>query len=229
MFTHPIFQTSVELILGFFTLLIVTRVVRKTQINQLSPFDFISSIVLGELLGNAVYDDEVKIWSVIFALTLWSILMILVEIATQKSFTVRKLTEGGPTIIIKNGQIDYESLKKEKLDVNELLSALRQKDAFSVHEVEFAILEPSGNISVLKKSKYNTPTLEDFKLDYKKVYLSVSLIIDGKVMKNNLNSIGFDEKWLEKQLSHFKVENIEDVFYAEWKQDEGMYVTLRKA
>jgi len=227
MFESPIFQLTVELIVGFFALFAVTKFVRKSQINEITPFDFISAIVLGELLGNAIYDEKIRIWSVIYALLLWSTLMYIVEKITQKFRKTRKLLEGDPAIIIRNGQIDFEVIKKEKLDINELLSILRQKDAFSIREIEFAILEQSGNISVLKKSKYDTPTTEDMNLSCKPVYLAITLILDGQILKDNLNAIGFDENWLLNQVHMFGIPNIEDVFYSDWKQDEGIHAVAR--
>jgi len=227
MFESPLFQLTIELIIGFFALFAVTKFVRKSQINEITPFDFISAIVLGELLGNAIYDEKIKIWSVIYALVLWSTLMLIIEKTTQKFRKTRKLLEGDPAIIIRNGQIDFEVIKKEKLDINELLSILRQKDAFSIREIEFAILEQSGNISVLKKSKYDTPTAEDMNLSYKPVYLSITLILDGEILNDNLTAIGFDENWLLDQVHMFGIQNIEDVFYADWKQDEGIHVVPR--
>lgn len=229
MFEAPIFQLTTELIIGFLILLTVTRVIRKSQINAISPFDFISAIVLGELLGNAIYDEEIKIWSVAYAVTLWGGLMYLAETITQKFRRTRKVMEGEPAIIIRDGQIDYNVIKREKLDINELLSMLRQKDAFSIREIEFAILEQSGNISVLKKSQYDHPTKEDMKLPYKDVCIPVNLILDGEVLADNLEGIGFDEVWLVKQLHAFSVRKIEDVFYAEWRKNDGLHVVTRKS
>jgi len=224
MLNSSFFQLTVELLVGFFALFAVTKIIRKTQINEITPFDFISAIILGELLGNAIYDDEVKIWSVLYALAMWGALMYLVEKLTQKYRRTRKILEGDPAIIIRNGQIDFNVIKKEKLDINELLSILRQKDAFSIREIEFAILEQSGNISVLKKSKYNNPTSEDFNLPEKPMYMPINLILDGEILEDNLKAIGFDRNWLENQLKAFGIADIRDVFYADWKQDEGIHV-----
>ncbi|MBM7614389.1 DUF421 domain-containing protein [Alkaliphilus hydrothermalis] len=229
MLDSPFVQLTLELVTGFFALFAVTKVIRKTQINEITPFDFISAIILGELVGNALYDEEVKIWSVIYALALWGALMYVVESITQKYRKTRKLLEGDPAIIIRNGQIDFNVIKKEKLDINELLSILRQKDAFSIREIEFAILEQSGNISVLKKSKYNNPTFEDLNLPDKPMYMPINLILDGEVLEDNLKVIGFGREWLENQVKTFGVDEIKDVFFADWKQDEGIHVvSLRK-
>jgi uncharacterized membrane protein YcaP (DUF421 family) len=227
MFEFEIKQITIELIIGFIALLVVSRVIRKTQIKQLTPFDFISAIVLGELLGNAVYDPNVKLWSVIYALILWSVLMLIVEIITQKFNKSRKVIEGEPAIIIRHGQIDYKVIKREKLDINNLLSMLRQKNCFSIREVEYAILEQGGDISILKKSEYDNPKSQDLNLPFKPVFLPVSLILDGVVLKENLEAVGFDEEWLIKQVKNSGLKNIKEVFFAEWKEDEGIHIVPR--
>lgn len=219
-----ILSLTIELIIGFFALLIITKVLGKKQINQITPFDFISALVLGELLGNAIYDEKINIVFILYAMVLWACLMYIVEILTQKFKGTRAFFEGKPTILIRKGQIDYRELKKERLDINELLSMLRQKDIFSVREVEYAILEPGGLISVLKKSKYESPTRQDLNLIEKPVYLSVTLIADGEILWENLEESGYDEKWLKNQIKMQGVDKIKDVFYAEWKEDEGIYV-----
>lgn len=227
MFEFEIKQITIELIIGFIALLVVSRVIRKTQIKQLTPFDFISAIVLGELLGNAVYDPNVKLWSVIYALILWSVLMLIVEIITQKFNKSRKVIEGEPAIIIRHGQIDYKVIKREKLDINNLLSMLRQKNCFSIREVEYAILEQGGDISILKKSEYDNPKSQDLNLPFKPVFLPVSLILDGVVLKENLEAVGFDEEWLIKQVKNSGLKSIKEVFFAEWKEDEGIHIIPR--
>lgn len=221
-------HTTIELILGFIALLIVTKLIGNRQISQITPFDFISAIVLGELLGNAVYDRDISIFNILYSLFLWGLLMVTVEMLTQKYLKVRGFLEGNPSIVIRNGMIDREQLKKNKIDINELQNLLRQKDVFSIREVEYAILESDGKISVLKKSKYATPTNEDLKLPEKPVYLPVTFIVDGEALWDNVKACGFEEKWLEKQLKMQGIDKIEDVFYAEWKQDEGIHIVPLK-
>lgn len=150
--------------------------------------------------------------------------MFIIEKLTQKFRRLRKLFDGDPAIIIRNGQIDFNVIKREKLDINELLSMLRQNKVFSIREVEYAILESSGLISIVKKSKYSNPTIEDLNLTEKPNYLPISLILDGEIIYDNLKIIGFDEAWLKNQIHAFGVGKIKDIFYAEWKQDEGMHV-----
>ncbi len=215
---------TIELLVGFFALLILTKALGKTQITQITPFDFISSLVLGELVGNAIYDKHVNIKSILYAVFLWGVLIYVVEWITQKFRGTRGILEGNPSIVIHHGKIDRDQLKKNKLDINQLQNLLRQKDVFSLREVEFAILETNGSISVLKKSDYQQPTKQDFNLKPAKGYLSVDIISDGKVDLENLHDAGFDENWLHKTLQAHKVDHPEEVLLLEWKQDEGVFL-----
>lgn len=217
-------QITIELFFGFIALLVAAKILGKTQISQLTPFDFISALVLGELVGNSVYDPEIHLGSIIYALILWTALIFSVEKLTQKFRGLRATFEGNPSIVIRQGKIDRKELKANNLDINQLQQMLRQeKDIFSVREVEYMILEPNGKVSVLKKQKYDSPTLQDLSLKQKPVYLPITLISDGKVDKDNLREAGYDEEWLLKQLKKKDITSVEDVFYAEWKEDEGLF------
>ncbi|MBC6972606.1 DUF421 domain-containing protein [Bacillus sp. Xin] len=217
-------QITIELVVGFFVLLIAAKLLGKTQISQLTPFDFVSAIVLGELVGNSIYDSKVKVWSILYAVFVWVILIYTIEVLTQKWRKTRNIFEGNPSIIIRNGCIDRKQLSANHLDINQLHQMLRQqKDIFSIREVEYMILEPNGKISVLKKPKYASPTIEDLSLKQKAVYLPISLISDGEVVKDNLKQAGFDENWLFKQIKRKGIIRFEDVLYAEWKPNEGFF------
>ncbi|MBS4534749.1 DUF421 domain-containing protein [Clostridium sp. D2Q-14] len=227
MVIEKFFDLTIELIFGFFALLAITKFLGKTHIDQITPFDFISALVLGELLGNAIYDENISIVYIMYAIFIWALLIFIIEKITQKFRKTRKILQGDPSLIIRHGKIDYNVIKREKLDINELLSLLRQKDVFSIREVEYGILEPGGKISILKKSKYDNPTIEDLNLPEKVTYLPVNLVLDGEILYDNLNAIGYDEEWLKNQIHMYGVEKIEEVFYAEWKQDEGIHVVPR--
>lgn len=218
----------IELILGFVALFIITKIIGKRQISQITPFDFISAIVLGELLGNAIYDEDIGLIHIISTLFIWGILMLTVEMITQKSLKSRGLLEGKPSIVIRNGMIDRNELRKNRIDINELQNLLRQKDVFSVREVEYGILEADGKVTVLKKPKYTQPTLDDLNLKQKPVYLPVTLISDGEVLWDNLRDSGHNEKWLQNQLNMYNINDVKQVFYAEWMKDEGMHIVPLK-
>jgi uncharacterized membrane protein YcaP (DUF421 family) len=216
-------NTAGELILGFMALFLITKVIGRRQLSQITPFDFISAIVLGELLGNAIYDRDIGITYILGTLSLWAVLMLLVELLSQKFLSLRGFLEGNPSIVIRHGMIDRKELKKNKIDINELENLLRQKDVFSVREVEYALLEANGKLSVLKNFKYTQPTADDLNLAEKPVCLPVTLISDGKILWDNVMDSGFDKKWLQNQLNQQGFSDAKEVFYAEWKDDEGMH------
>lgn len=223
-----IVSTFTELIIGFIALFIITKLIGKRQLSQITPFDFISSIVLGELLGNAIYDNEIGILYLLSTLLLWGILITIIEWLSIKYMKLRGILEGNPSIVIRNGMIDRKELKKNRIDINELQNLLRQKDIFSVREVEYAILESDGKLSVLKKSKYAQPTIEDLNLPQKDVDLPVTLISDGEVLWDNLEDSGLNEKWLKNQLGKYDINDAAEVFYAEWEKHGGIHIVPLK-
>lgn len=222
-------RIALELVIGFSALFLMTKLLGKATLAQITAFDFISAIVLGELVGNALYVKEIGIGSILFAVALWGLMIFVVEWCTQKFRKSRTFLEGKPTIIIRNGHMDRNAMKKEKMDIDMLQNLLRQKDVFSIREVEFAILETDGTVSVLKKSQYATPTMEDMQKPRKPVYLPVTIIDDGEVDWENLKAAGLNEEWLLKNLRLHHIHDYNDIFYCEWKKDEGIFIEKMKA
>lgn len=212
-----------DLIFGFFALFILTKILGKTQISQITAFDFISAIVLGELLGNALYDEKIGIPQIAFVVTIWGGLMYTTELITQKFKRSRHLLEGSPVIIIKNGKLVRDEMKKNKLDVNQLKHMLRSKDVFSLDEVEYAILETDGMISVLRKSEFQTPTRKDLKLAPEPVRLPITLINDGEIIYDNLREKNLTEEWLLNELEKQDYK-LEDIFHAEYEKDKELQI-----
>ncbi|WP_425516481.1 YetF domain-containing protein [Ornithinibacillus massiliensis] len=217
-------QMLVDTIFGFFALFLLTKILGKTQISQLTAFDFISAIILGELVGNALFDDNSGILQIGYVLLLWGSLLYVTEIITQKFKSTRPLLEGSPEIVIRKGKLIRDVMKKNKLDINQLQHMLRGKDVFTLREVEYAILETNGTLSVLKKSDFQTPTRKDMKLAPQPANLSVTLINDGEIIYDNLQERNLTEEWLMDELKEQGYDNVKDVFYAEYMKDEELLV-----
>ncbi|MFC7062822.1 DUF421 domain-containing protein [Halobacillus seohaensis] len=217
-------RIGIESLFGFGALFVLTKVLGKSQITQITAFDFIAALVLGELVGNALYDKEVGIGQIAFAVFLWGLLIFVTETFTEKFKGSRKLLEGSPSIVINQGQIDYEQLKSSKLDINQLQHLLRSKDVFSIKDVQFAVLETDGTISVMKKSASVTPTRGDMNLPLPPVALPRVLISDGEVLWDNLNELGYDKNWLIAELHTQNYDDIEDVFIGEYTPGEQLFV-----
>lgn len=215
-------EIFLELIFGYIALFILTKLMGKTQITQITPFDFISALILGELVGNAIYDNEVKISKVIFAVVIWGILIFTTEIITQKKKGLRKLLEGEPSIVIRKGKIDYNVLKKVHMDINQLQHLLRSKNVFSVRECEYAIIETDGSVSVLRKPNFRNVTVQDLNLPLSSVTLPVTLILDGEIEEDNLKMIHWDKKRLLDMIKQQGFQSEKDVLYAEWKEGEPL-------
>ncbi|WP_226530501.1 YetF domain-containing protein [Metabacillus niabensis] len=217
-------QITIELFFGFIALFVITRILGKTQITQITTFDFISALVLGELVGNAVFDDQVSIAEIFYAVFIWGLLIFILEMITQKWSRTRGFLEGKPTIIIREGQIQRDSLKKCKLDINQLQHLIRSKGVFSIRELEYAVLETDGTVSILKKAKFENPTKSDLQVNQENVHIPITIISDGKVLKENLIEAGFNYTWLEQQLKQQNIFRTEEVLYAEWLEGKGLHV-----
>ncbi|MCT2535677.1 DUF421 domain-containing protein [Aquibacillus koreensis] len=214
----------VETFFGFVALFVITKVIGKTQISQLTAFDFISALIFGELVGNAIFDDKAGIKEIAFAVFLWGALLYVTEFLTQRFKRTRSIFEGKPNMIIHKGKLQREEMRKSKLDMNQLLHLLRAKDAFSVKEVDYAILETDGSLSVLKKSLNQSPTRHDMNLMEQKVALPFMLINDGEIIEDSLKEVGKDNTWLTNELQKQNINSYKDVFYAEYKKGEALYV-----
>ncbi|MRX71911.1 DUF421 domain-containing protein [Bacillus lacus] len=217
-------RIGIELIVGFFGLFVVSKFLGKTQITQITAFDFISALVLGELVGNAVYDKDIGLSEVLFAITVWGALIYMIEMVTQKSLRARTFFEGKPTIIIHKGRILRKNLGREKLDLNQLQHLLRAKGVFSITEIEFAILETDGSINVMRKSEYDTPTRKDLHVPFDPAVFPITLIVDGDVLWSNVKAAGFSDEWLKNQLTLQGIKNERDVFFAEWIEGKGLHI-----
>lgn len=215
---------AIELLCGFAALFIITRILGKNQLSQITPFDFISALILGELLGNAVYDHETSLGEILYASAIWGLLMFLIEFLTQKFTKTRKIFEGQPSIVIHKGNIVYNALKKNRLDINQLQNLIRQKGYFSLQEVEYAILETNGSVSVLPKAQFDVPKMQDLNLPTKPVTLPMTLILDGRVLHDNMLELGIDKNWLNGQLQANNISDPKEVLYAEWKANQPLYI-----
>jgi len=215
-----------ELVVGFFTILIVLKFLGKIQFSQITPFDFITGLVMGNFVGDAVFDDKIDITEIVFTIVIWGLLIYCVEKLTQKSLVLRVMFEGKPALLVKNGNILYKSLKKNHIDLNQLQQQMRKQGYFSIYEAEYVILERDGQISIAPKHEYGAPTKQDLNITKAKVRLPFALIMDGKLIVGNLNEAGLTEEWLKGELTNININDYKEVFYAEWEESKGL--TLSK-
>lgn len=188
-------------------------------------FNFASAIAIGEIAASLVVDDQLSISNGIYALIGWSLYTILMSYLDIKSLKGRQLLTGSPIILIKEGKILEQALHKCRLDLDTLKAMLRQKDVFSIAEVDFAIFETDGKLSVLKKDSGSSITNKNmYKVKNKLIPFPLEIILDGNIKEENLINSGFDNNWLIAQLQRAGIHSISEVFYAEVQTDGSLYI-----
>jgi uncharacterized membrane protein YcaP (DUF421 family) len=177
----------------------------KREIGQMQPFELVISIMIADLASTPMAEIGIPILYGIIPIFGLLFMHILISIINIKSIKMREIICGKPRILINKGEIDEKALIKENFTINELQERLRVNNVNNISEVEYAILETSGQISVILKSDKRPTTPEDFNLKVEETNISYDLIIDGRIMYDNLKKIGKDEKWLEDEISKFKI------------------------
>jgi uncharacterized membrane protein YcaP (DUF421 family) len=223
-------ELSLRVLVTFFVLLILTRIMGRKEIAQLTFFNFVSAISIGTIAGALVSNENFSIREGTFALAGWAAITVIMGVLDIKSKKARLLVEGQPVIVIKNGQIMEDAMRKVRLDINSLNTMLRQNKVFSVTDVEYAIFETNGKLSVMKKEIKQTLTKQDMniqKVNPDVFPISTEVISDGKVNMNNLSKLNLAEDWLEEQVKLAGAKSISDVFYAEVQKDGTLYIDKR--
>jgi uncharacterized membrane protein YcaP (DUF421 family) len=205
----------IKLTAGFAGLWAMARLLGKKEISALTPFDFISAVILGDLVGNTIYEKEHSVLELLFALAVWTVLSIVFEKITQHIHKLRKPLEGEPEILIRDGQIDLAKIRRNNLDFEQLRMMLRAKDIFSMNQVAYAIYETNGSLSILKKEPYEAVTREDLNLPGSAVRLPRSIIEAGIPQSDALTLIGKDEAWLQRKLQEKGCHKLSEIAYAE--------------
>ncbi|MDP4272534.1 MAG: DUF421 domain-containing protein [Bacteroidota bacterium] len=198
----------------FVSLLVFTRFLGKTQVGQLTFYEYVSGITIGSLAATIAGSEADKVWNHYYDLILFVVLTYVVSVITIKSRPLRKLIEGSPTIVIENGQIIEENMHGLRYDIDELNGQLRQQGVLDPTEVQYAILETSGELSVIKKADYQTMTKSDFNIHLSDPSFPVELIMDGVIIERNLDYQNHSKAWLEQQLADRGIHDVSEVTYA---------------
>lgn len=214
----------VRAIIAFFSLLIFAKILGKQQISQLTFFDYALGITIGSIAATLTTDLSSRAWPHFVGLLTWCLLGYLMEYITEKWRYAAKYIEGEPTIVIMNGKIMESALKKMKYTASDLMGLLRVKDIFDLSQVDFAIIEPNGQLSVLKKPEYEPLTPKDMSIQKESSGISTELIYDGILINENLKQLNKTEKWLMNQLKIHKVKDVSEVFLATLTPSGSLYI-----
>ncbi|WP_026582644.1 DUF421 domain-containing protein [Bacillus sp. J33] len=219
---------TLKMAVGLVSLLAVTRLLGKKELSQVTPFDFVYAVVLGGLVEEAIYDNKVTPLHVAYSAVLWAGLIYIIEILAKKKNIFRKILKGEESIIVKDGKLNIKEMQKNHLEMEQLRTLLRQKGIFSMNDVKYAVLETSGSLSVMKFKKDEPVTPEMMGMDIKDIQPSVLLIDEGEVVKSGLELIGKDSDWLKESMKEKGYSHFNDIFCAEWSEEEGFYIVTYK-
>ncbi len=197
--------------------------------SQMTFFNYVTGITIGSLAANIITFNDESIWEEVVGLIWWCILTSILSIITLKFTKMRVIIDGQPTVLIKNGKIQESALKSTKISVEDLNMMLREQNIFSITEVDYAILEPNGKLSVLKYQDQLNVIRKDLDIPVTiPKYFPEEIIIDGRIVFNNLTCYGLNIDWLNKQLRNQKIKKVEEVLYAELQSDGSLYTIMKE-
>jgi len=224
---QKVMETVMRSICAYFTLLVLSRLVGRKLISRITFFDFVVGVTLGSLAVRMALGAEESLLLSILAAIIITILVIATDYLNIKSFKFTKLIDGEPIVLISNGRILDYNLKKVKITVSKLMMLLREKDIFNAADVEFAIIETDGQLTVIPKPNKQLVTTGDLNIQTNYKGLTTDVIIDGKIMYDNLRSINHDEQWLMEQLKSNNVKDGGEVFYGGVDSSGSLYISTR--
>ena len=207
--------TFVRAIFLYIVVLIVMRLMGKREIGQLQPFELAISIMIADLAATPMTESGIPITDGIMPILGLLVMHLTISMINIKSTKAREIICGKPSLLIYRGKIEQKTLKKERFTINELEERLRDNNIFNIGDVEYAILETSGQVTVIPKPNKKTVTPEDLNIEPKYEGIPYDLVVDGKVMYKNLEKIGKNYVWLKKQTEKFGI-----------KPEEALIVTI---
>ena len=198
--------TFIRSILLYIIVLVVMRLMGKREIGQLQPFELAISIMIADLASTPMADSGIPLSNGIIPILALFVMHLIISVVNIKSLKAREILCGKPSILIYKGRIDEKKLRKERFTINELEERLRGNNVTNISDVDYAILETSGQITVLQKPSKREVTPEDLGIKPEYEGITYDLVLDGKVMYENLKKLKKDYDWLKKQVSKFKIE-----------------------
>lgn len=204
-----IITSAVSLIVLF----LLTKLMGSKQVSQLTMFDYIIGISIGSIAAEMATELDTPLNS-LAAMIVYGIIAAAVSYISEKSLKARKLLSGKPLILLDNGKLYRENMKKARMDINEFLMQCRSQGYFDISNIQTAVMEFNGRMSILPKSTERPLTPQDMGISPEQEYMTIALIEDGAIIEENLKASGKDYIWLKKQLKEQGYNNPEDILLA---------------
>lgn len=217
---EPIYWVLINSVVSFAFLFVIAKILGKKQIAQLEFIDYAIGISLGSIAAEMATNSDVPFYYFLIAMAIFLLFALLIDIVGRKSTFFKRLMKGKPVTVIYDGKIEYKQLKKSKIDVNDLLSMLREKNYFDIEDVAYAIFETSGKLSVMPKGNQRPLVAEDMGADkVKQAELSNILVVDGAVSYSGLNEANKSMQWLLDKLQFEDKKQLENVILATYDSE----------
>ncbi|MBH0156214.1 DUF421 domain-containing protein [Fictibacillus sp. 5RED26] len=222
---NPYVDVIIRSIIAFFSIFFAARILGKQTVSRMTIFDFIAVVTLGSVTANLAFALEVKARYIFLVFFIFVLLIYLSAFLSLKSKRARKYVAGDPTVVIENGKILEHNMRKMRYTLDYLNQQLRQKDIFSIDDVDYALVENNGLLSVKKKEAHLAVTRKDLHIFKEEVKLPIELMMDGEILLNNLKENNISKEWL---LSELKKRNltIESVVYALLTSNNKLYIDI---
>lgn len=206
-------------VLSAAALFVIAKFMGHKQISQLDFFDYICGITIGSIAAELATELETP-WKPLIALVSYGVISVILNFLTRKFPRTRRFINGTPTVLFNEGKLYRKNMKKSKLDLSEFLLLCREQGYFDLDEIQTAVFEPNGRLSVLPKSAYRPTTPNDLKITVKSAHIGTEVIMDGRILGENLSRMGRDEKWLRKQLKSQGEKNAKNIFLGIYHADD---------
>lgn len=221
------FDIFIRNIIAIFILFIFTILIGKRLISQLNFFDFIVGITIGSIAASMSVDRSISISHGTFTLIIWGFVPIIVSRISLASNSARKVFDGTPSVVVQEGKILEDNLKKQKYNINELLEELRLGGVFNLSDVETAIIETNGRISVQLKAEKQPVTRSDLKIPAIRKGLCANVILDGKILPEQLRLLNRDRDWLTNEIKKRNIKSAEQILLASVDAQGSLYIDLK--
>ena len=221
-----IIKVILTALLSVASLFIITKIMGHKQVAQLDFFDYVSGITIGSI-GAELATELEKPYKPLIALAIYGLASLLLNLLAHKLARTRKYINGTPTILMNDGNLYRKNLKKAKLDLSEFMLLCREQGYFDLDEIQTAIFEHNGKLSILPKAANRPATPDDLKITAKATHIGVEVIMDGRVMGDNLSRMGRDVNWLTKQLKIQGCKDAKEIFLGIYRPEEDK-LTLYK-
>lgn len=206
-------------VLSVIALFIITKIMGHRQVAQLDFFDYITGITIGSIAAELATELESP-WKPLVAMVIYGIASVGLNLLTDKFPKTRKYINGSPAILMNDGKLYRENMKKAKLDLSEFLSMCREQGYFNLSDIKTAIFENTGKLTILPVSTSRPVTPSDMNLTPKPAHINTEVIMDGRIMEENLKRMGVDSNWLEKQLKAQGYNSAKEIFLGVCDEDK---------